>query len=332
MLLKFNKLSKPELLKHIISWILFCLLFQLLNPVHGNIMVVLKGVLVFVFRCMLVYYIVLLVILPSFWEENHLLLILSLGLMYLGFLFFEYLNISNLLASGEIGIAHLLMDALLLSGLIWFTAFSSYTNRRANEKVTELNEKQKVLVINELNSLKRHFSSNVILSFLDFIRDEVSDRPGRAIQAIDLFSKIIRYSFETEPGDYVSLENEIEYISNYIGLHKCLNEAIRVDFKWKGNAKGSLVYPRILISFVENAFKHGLIDDPDKPITIQLSALPKCIVFEVGNEKNLLKKNRVSGFGDRNMRLILDLLYSHRYTLQIANAETKYFAKLVLIS
>jgi sensor histidine kinase YesM len=86
----------------------------------------------------------------------------------------------------------------------------------------------------------------------------------------------------------------------------------------------------VLISFVENAFKHGLVTDKEIPISIFLSIEPGKLFFSTINKKSNLNKDDTGGIGLQNVRRRLDLLYKNKYELHIQDKNDIYTCELYL--
>jgi two-component system LytT family sensor kinase len=261
----YTKLGRKEILKHFVFWVLIGVFIQVFHPTHGNLTTMLGGNFFILLNFMFVYYTFLLYILPNFWENRRVSFFFGALVTYLLFAYFEHLYLARI---RQISLVHLLLDALQLVGLVGFAAFSNYLNKSAREKLREQNEKENILLIKEVTSLKNQFNSNFAANFLNFIQAELDTKSRDAVNSISLFKNIINYSVQAKPNESVPLNQEIEYISSYIGLHKCLHKNTHVDFIWKGNITAKKILPRILISFIENAFKHGITDNPSNTVTI----------------------------------------------------------------
>ena len=78
-------------------------------------------------------------------------------------------------------------------------------------------------------------------------------------EVIAKLSQMIRYMIHDSNHSRVPLEKEIEYIKNYIKLEKLrLYESIPIELDIQGDPTGKTIAPLVLITFLENAFKHGV--------------------------------------------------------------------------
>ena len=90
--------------------------------------------------------------------------------------------------------------------------------------------------------------------------------------------------------------------------------------------------PMLFISFIENAFKHGVSYQEPSFIDISLQATDEQIVFNCRNSVHKKEgTGEPGGVGLRNVRQRLDLLYADRYTLDIQETEKEYCVTVKLI-
>jgi LytS/YehU family sensor histidine kinase len=125
---------------------------------------------------------------------------------------------------------------------------------------------------------------------------------------------MLKYTFSSSPDDPVSLKTEVDYISNFINLQKILDNSTQVRFQINGDLNNKYLLPRILINFIENAFKHGETNSTESPVIIRLETRDNQIRLFVDNKKR--KKSKLissTGFGNSNSIKQLELLYKNNY-------------------
>jgi LytS/YehU family sensor histidine kinase len=132
----------------------------------------------------------------------------------------------------------------------------------------------------------------------------------------------------------VALSSEIDYMNDYIHLESIrLNNSFRLDFNISGPVEQIKIAPLMLITFLENAFKHGVSDqEADCWIDVKLSIEATHLRYQVSNKKiNSIKHNKLkSGFGLDNVRKRLKLSYPEKYTLAVNDLEDSYSIDLTL--
>lgn len=185
----------------------------------------------------------------------------------------------------------------------------------------------------ELAYLKAQINPHFLFNTLNSIYSLAIIKSDQTASAIVKLSGMMRYVINEAHHDYVSLEKEISYIRSYIELQKIrFGDAIKISFLVKGDTSGKTIAPLILISFVENAFKHGVNAEENSDIKIRIDIDDDSLLLEVSNNKVFVQQTdeNKSGLGIENTKSRLQLLYPSRHTLNIRNNETDFIVLLEL--
>ncbi len=199
----------------------------------------------------------------------------------------------------------------------------------ANERVNRHLETEKKDM--ELQFLKSQLNPHFLFNSLNNIYSLAYQKSDKTADAVLKLSEIMRYMIYESNDGWVSLSKEIEYLQSYIELQKLrFKDGAAVDFTLSGEIDGQMIVPLILISFVENAFKHGVANDPNDPIKINIIANKKILHFSITNKKHNHNKDEMGGVGLSNVERRLQLLYPGRYKLNIVNSTSHYTSELML--
>jgi two-component system LytT family sensor kinase len=198
-----------------------------------------------------------------------------------------------------------------------------------NEKVRRHLENEKLIA--ELAFLKSQINPHFLFNSLNNIYSLSYQKSEKTPEAILKLAEIMRYMLYESNVDKVALLDEIRYLENYIELQKLrFKDSIYIKFEIIGDPQGLKITPLILISFVENAFKHGIATDIEVPISITLKFSEEKLFFEVVNKKSELNKDITGGIGLPNVKRRLDLLYKNQYRLNIDDKSDIYRCELNL--
>ena len=200
---------------------------------------------------------------------------------------------------------------------------------RINNRLKQT-EKEKINA--ELSYLKAqinpHFLFNTLNSIYSSAIEENADNTASAVVKL---SGMMRYVISEAHNNYVSLEKEMSYISDYIELQKIrLGNTAHVVYHATGNHAGKKIAPLVLISFIENAFKHGVNPEEDSGIFIDIMINDDTLHMTVSNSKvktingEALKNN----IGIENTRNRLQLLYPSKHELTIKEDEKEFIVLL----
>ncbi|HEY1053774.1 MAG TPA: sensor histidine kinase [Emticicia sp.] len=198
-----------------------------------------------------------------------------------------------------------------------------------NEKIKSNLENEKLA--SELAFLKSQINPHFLFNSLNNIYSLAYQKSAKTPEAVLKLSEIMRYMLYESNESKVCLDEEIRYLENYIELQKLrFKDKAYINFEIDGDTQNLKITPLVLISFVENAFKHGLATDKENPITIVLNVSSDKLYFQVINKKNNQNKDETGGIGLQNVQRRLDLLYKGAYRLHIEDTETIYNCELYL--
>ncbi|WP_243409543.1 sensor histidine kinase [Pontibacter virosus] len=205
-------------------------------------------------------------------------------------------------------------------------------NYEANKRNSML-QKEKTEM--ELNFLRAQIHPHFLFNTLNNIYGMVMENE-RAGQVVLKLSDLLRFSLYESSGKRIPVGREVEFLTDYINLeqirHHNTRVAISYDFEHIENKETPIV-PLLLISFVENAFKHGVNATIGKAwVHISLKHESDTILFEVENSKPATKKERsaTAGIGIENTKRRLALLYPDKHQLNIIETADSYKVSLTL--
>ncbi len=199
----------------------------------------------------------------------------------------------------------------------------------------ELESKKKAIenekLSTELRFLKAQINPHFLFNTLNNLYYLAFTQSPNTTEVIAKLSQMMRYMIYDSNHPQVLLSKEIEYMENYISLEKLrLNDQIPICFEVKGDIGRVSVVPLILISFLENAFKHGVSSNfPKAWINVKLELHGNECVYTVENSKLPAKSQQEkSGIGLQNVHRRLDLSYPGKYTLAIDDKPDRYRIEL----
>lgn len=203
----------------------------------------------------------------------------------------------------------------------WFE-FESRKKAVENEKLTA-----------ELNFLKAQINPHFLFNTLNNLYYLAYTQSPNTTEVIAKLSQMMRYMIYDSNYPLVPLSKEIEYMQNYISLEKLrLNNQIPIRFDIEGNPQEVLIAPLIFITFLENAFKHGVSNNqPGAWVNISIRICNKECIYKVENSRITTapsEKDEKSGIGLQNVKRRLELSYPDRYRLTVEDQPDRYFVQL----
>jgi LytS/YehU family sensor histidine kinase len=133
---------------------------------------------------------------------------------------------------------------------------------------------------------------------------------------------------------WIDLHREVQFLRNYIDLEKLKgNKLQKIRFTQEGNMKGYRIAPLLLVNYVENAFKHGVLTYGEaSTITIDMKFKEQTLYFKIENDfiTKPIQSNSTQegGIGIANTIKRLRLLYPNNHWLKIDDQNNKFLVEL----
>jgi two-component system, LytTR family, sensor kinase len=208
-----------------------------------------------------------------------------------------------------------------------------------NEKKLRFSETQnlqlgKAKLETEYNYLRSQINPHFLYNTLDYFCAGTMKYDRKMAEGIATLSEIMHYTLH--PGDTdgkVLLEEEMEQVENYIHLQQLrFNNTLHIELIQDQFPERKIhLLPHLLITLTENAFKHGITNEPDFPVQLKLSVGSDHIAFSVLNRISDFKKdNTGSGIGLNNLKNRLLLDYPDQHTIESQVSGDVYSIRLEL--
>ena len=281
-------------------------------------------------------------ILPNYFSLRKLyLLVLSfvfVVLLYVGyeyvieFYLFEFLNIT--IPNDVPVLSRVISQAVLTGSNFIIFSLGYYFSQRVIQQQKEIAQKEVEIATQELQLVKKEKElaeekeKNAILAKekaqaeMAFLRAQIN--PHFLFNTLNLiygkiitstkeiagdmileFSAMMQYATSAKmQDDTVDINGELEFVKRYLKMFKARNQHnAHIDYNEEGYMGSHRIVPMVLITIIENALKHGLVDDPNNPLIVRVSLINNFFVFTVSNQKNPYP-NDVSGKGNTGLGII----------------------------
>jgi hypothetical protein len=183
----------------------------------------------------------------------------------------------------------------------------------------------------ELSYLRSQTNPHFLFNTLNNIYSLARDKSDTAPESILRLSKILRFMLYETGGAFISVEQELKIVSDYIALEKLrYDESLHINFNYDVEDLKQALPPLLLIPLVENAFKHGASETRNNPfVDIHLSIRNRQLTFVVKNSAEENREERVAkeNIGLSNLRRQLQLLYTD-YNLSVQHVDSVFNAVL----
>lgn len=213
----------------------------------------------------------------------------------------------------------------------WFARTTVALEKQRREQEQQLRAAETGLIQANLDFLKSQINPHFLFNSLNFLYAQVYPHSESAAKGILLLSDTMRYALHEDNNGKVMLTQEVQHVHNYIAINQLrFNNELQVNFEIEGNIHFLMILPLVLITFVENCFKHGELADPANPLTIRLRVIHQHLTFHTGNKKRHGPKEKSTGIGLANTKKRLDIVYKDRYSLTVSDEPNWYTCDLTI--
>lgn len=219
-----------------------------------------------------------------------------------------------------------LLLALLVIGIN--LAIKLFFRSIQNER--EMKELEQENLNSQLQYLRYQISPHFFMNTLNNIHALVDIDPELAKDSILRLSKLMRYMLYEGDKPTIPLEKEIGFLSQYISLMRLrFNDSVKISFSVPESVPEIEIPPLLFISFVENAFKHGVSYQKNSFIEVSVSFIDGRLTFTCRNSKHKeAGTGKTGGVGMNNTRHRLDLLYGQEYTMDVEDNDNEYSVRV----
>ncbi|MFD0766164.1 sensor histidine kinase [Mucilaginibacter lutimaris] len=327
---------------HVIIWLGLIAFFASIARFSGkmNIRAVLIVFVLYGIINISVFYLNYLVLIPRFLDKKKykyfalsiVAILIGFGLIKYGFGAIFKSEILMRVKGKETEFLRYFVNTLFITTIFLFlsTVLKFTVDWFLNERVQRDLENQRLTA--ELSFLKSQINPHFLFNSLNSIYSLAYQKSDTTPEAILKLSEIMRYMLYECNDNKVELGKELQYLQNYIDLQKIRfgNKAF-INFEVTGEVTTQLIVPLLLISFIENAFKHGVANDELSPIVLKITLDDGLLNFFIQNKKHAHNRDSSGGIGLANVRRRLDLLYPSKYNLDIRDEADTYTCQLSLV-
>ena len=195
-----------------------------------------------------------------------------------------------------------------------------------NHKINQLKlEQQKA----ELGVLKMQLEPHFLFNTLNVFYTELVETQPETAKGIHKLSELLRHLTYEAQQEYVQLKKELKFIEDYIYFYKKrFEDNLFLNFTIKGNVQDQEISSLVLIHFVENIFKHGIVNSKHDPASIQIQVNETHLILETQNKISNVKNYSSQGIGRDNLQKRLHLMYQDNHTFTYNETDNSYHSYL----
>ncbi len=188
----------------------------------------------------------------------------------------------------------------------------------------------------QLEYLKYQINPHFLMNTLNNIHALVDIDPEQAKELIVIMSRLMRHMLYEGSKSLIPLQREVDFLQNYIELMRIrYTDHVDITVELPSTTPEANIPPLLFITFVENAFKHGVSYRQQSFIRIKLSTDNNRLCFVCTNSKRHdtgqhQTEELQGGVGLNNIRQRLSLLYGTNYSLKMDDGAETYHVSLSL--
>ena len=204
-----------------------------------------------------------------------------------------------------------------------------FKSMRDEEALKELEHQH---LQSELQYLKYQINPHFFMNTLNNIHALVDIDTGKAKSTIVELSKLMRYVLYEASNKTILLLREVQFLENYVTLMSLrYPEKVSIEKNFPLEVPEVQIPPLLFISFVENAFKHGVSYRKESfvHVVMQLEEGNR-LAFRCTNSTGTSSDEQHHGIGLENIRKRLRLLFGNDYTLSITEEDDKFDVLLII--
>ncbi|MEZ5043133.1 MAG: histidine kinase [Saprospiraceae bacterium] len=204
------------------------------------------------------------------------------------------------------------------------------------KKQSDLEQMEKEKVESQLQFLKSQLNPHFLFNNLNNLYSYAQEQSPKTPEIILQLSAIMRYLLYESQGKLVPLQKELNYLADFIHLQELQMEGRgTVEYTTTGEIQSKTIAPLILITFVENCFKHSLSSLADNiVIKIKAEVIRNQLKFLCSNtfkvSDNPSDKLLSKGVGLENIKKRLELQYPGKHQLNIHTKDNIFTVDLIL--
>jgi sensor histidine kinase YesM len=230
------------------------------------------------------------------------------------------------------------MAGNMIPMFIFSYLFAYVTVLREALKQKRILEAQKLLLEAQIsqanfNFLKAQINPHFLHNTLNFLYAKSLPYSEELSEGILTLSDIMRYALSqgNQKDGKALLKDEIEHVHNVIRINQLrYSNQLKVNVEMSGNINGAMIIPFVLITLVENAFKHGDLKNQEYPIEIKVQVEGRRFYFYCRNKKRSGPKQLSTGIGLENIRSRLVLSYGDQFKFTVKDEQEFYTTELTI--
>lgn len=214
--------------------------------------------------------------------------------------------ITGSIENGQI-FAIILTDFLVVHPILLLLARFINLNFQQQQIILEKEQAKQSALQHQLEALRSQVNPHFLFNALNSLTVLIRNKSDRALPFVDQLSWLLRATLLRSEDDFITIQNELEYLESYVYLQKeRFGQKFKVDVQVPANWRKELIPSFSLQLLAENAIKHNVVST-NQPLLLEIYP----------NGEDLIIRNKVhkrrddtegTGLGLLNLSLRFKLL------------------------
>ncbi len=203
------------------------------------------------------------------------------------------------------------------------------------EKEQKIIKRELQIKKGELNVLKSVIQPHFLFNSFNTLTALIETGNKTAGEFCRGLSDYLRYSLKYSNRELVTVEEELENLSNYLKIEKIrMGKRLKIELNISDDTRQKLILPFSIITFAENGIKHGISNYLEGGILeISTEINKNQFIVSVVNPKtpNDSTKKEGEGIGISTLKKRLFIVFKERATIKLFNKGDKYYSQMIMM-
>ncbi|MCX2492929.1 histidine kinase [Pedobacter sp. PF22-3] len=192
---------------------------------------------------------------------------------------------------------------------------------------------EKELAMSKNAFMKAQINPHLLFNTFEFVHQKLSAHSPEDAKVMLYLSDMMRFAANTQHNEgFVNLSEEISQCENLIALHHITQGAIYIELASGPDLDEIKLIPLVLLTILENMFKHGNLNDVENKATIAVYTFDGKLRIESRNLPRLIKSKVGFGSGMDNISNRLKYAYHQNAEMTAGIDEEGFYTLNISIS
>lgn len=219
-------------------------------------------------------------------------------------------------------------DFLVVHPILLLLARFTNLSFQQQQIILEKEQAKQSALQHQLEALRSQINPHFLFNALNSLTVLIRNKSDRALSFVDQLSWLLRATLLRSEDDFITIQNELEYLESYIFLQKeRFGEKFKVDVKIPKNWEKELIPSFSLQLLAENAIKHNIVST-NQPLLLEIYPNGEYLII-----RNQIHKRRDATEGTRLGLLNLSVRFKllKKRDIQINQDENYFTVKLPIL-